>query len=92
VALTPPPEDPFYQASARRSFQTLETQSAKATFHGADLNHTRGHNFAAINVGLSYGNGHKRPTRPNLGRFSDVARALLEDKDIQRLASYQDGK
>lgn len=92
IASIPPLDDPSYQASIGRSFQAMETQSAKATFQGVDLNHTRGHNFAAINVGLSYGNGHKRPTRPDLGRFSDLVGALLEDKDIQRLASFQDGR
>lgn len=55
-------------------------------------NGKRGIGFLALNVGLSYGNGHKIPTRRGLGRFQLLADALIEDVDIQRLASYQDGE
>jgi hypothetical protein len=55
-------------------------------------NGKRGNGFLALNVGLSYGNGHKIPTCRGLGRFQPLADALIEDVDIQRLASYQDGE
>jgi hypothetical protein len=70
----------------------MKTQATTANFKYKDLNHTRGKDFAAINVGLSYGLGHSRPSRPNLGRFENIANTLLADEDIQRLASYQDGE
>jgi hypothetical protein len=70
----------------------METQLAQAHFNYKDLNHKRGSDFAAINVGLSYGLGHSRPSRPDLGDFENITSALLADQDIQRLASYQDGK
>ena len=60
----------------------METQLARAYFNYKDLNHKRGSDFAAINVGLSNG----------LGDFENIASALLADQDIQRLASFQDGK
>ena len=70
----------------------METQLAWAHFNYKDLNHKRGSDFATINVGLSYGLGHSRPSQPNLGDFENIASALLADQDIQRLASFQDGK
>ena len=64
----------------------------EAPFHIQDLHHAGGDNFANINIGLSYGNGHTRPTRLDLGRFNNLEKALLKDEDIQCLAFYQDGK
>lgn len=52
----------------------------------------RGDGYFALNVGLSYGNGHTKPTLRDSGIFQHLADALLGDVDIQRLASYQDGK
>ena len=70
----------------------METQLARAHFNYKDLNHKRGSDFTTINVGLSYRLGHSCPSRPDLGNFENIASALLADQDIQRLASYQDGK
>lgn len=70
----------------------MQTQSATGNFDHKHLNHNRGKGFAAINVGLSYGMGHSRPSRPNLGNFEHIANALIDDEDIQRLAAYQDGE
>lgn len=62
-------------------------------FESKDLtNIKRGDGFFALNVGLSYGMGHTKPTLRDLGRFQKLARTLLGDENIQRLASYQDGK
>ena len=70
----------------------METQLAWAHFNYKDLNDKIGSDFAAINVGLSYRLGHSCPSWPNLGNFKNIASALLADQDIQRLASFQDGK
>ena len=70
----------------------MEAQVTKAPFLIQDLHHTRGNNFASINIGLLYGNGQTRPTRLDLGQFNNLEKALLKDEDIQRLASYQGGK
>lgn len=92
AVLIPPPDNSSYQESTKRAFSAMKAQVAWADFHGKDLHHKRGDNFAGINVGLSYGNGHTQPTRLNLGRFDNLVSTLLDDVDIQRLASYQDGK
>lgn len=70
----------------------MQTQSEIGDFGWKDLNHKRGRGFAAINVGLSYGIGHLRPSRPDLGGFEDIASTLTEDINIQRLAAFQDGE
>jgi hypothetical protein len=68
-------------------------ESAKLHFEDKDLvDPIRGDGFFAFNVGLSYGNGHTKPTFRDLGRFQGLANSLLNDEDIQRLAAYQDGK
>ncbi|KAF8803054.1 hypothetical protein BYT27DRAFT_7110783, partial [Phlegmacium glaucopus] len=90
AVLVPPPSDPRYRASCKSASNRMEEESAKVNFLAKDLTHKRGDNFAALNIGLSYGNGHTKPTRPKLGRFDGLARALLDDEDIQRLAAYQD--
>jgi hypothetical protein len=70
----------------------MRKETSLAKFDPKDLKHRRGDDFAAVHIGLSYGNGHTKPTCPDLGRFRNLANALLGDTDIQRLASYQDGK
>jgi hypothetical protein len=56
------------------------------------VNPKRGNGYFALNVGLSYGNGHTKPNQRELGGYQHLADALLTDANIQRLASYQDGK
>jgi hypothetical protein len=71
----------------------MVNEKAKFHFELDDLvDVKRGNGFAALNVGLSYGQGHTKPTLRNLGRFQKLADSLLSDVDVQRLASYQDGK
>jgi hypothetical protein len=71
----------------------MMNEAAKFHFDPKDLlDLKRGEGFFAFNVGLSYGNGHTKPTLRDLGRFQELADSLLGDVDIQRLASYQDGE
>lgn len=71
----------------------MKKEMAKVHFDAKDLNDPkRGDGYFALNIGLSYGFGHTQPTRRRLGALQNLADALLEDLDIQRLASYQDGK
>lgn len=92
AVLSPPPDDPSYHQSAQRAANRMTEEAAKARLNQQPEQHDRGDNFTALNVGLSYGNGHTKPTRRKLGRLSSLEDALLGDIDIQRLASYQDGK
>ena len=92
AALIPPPNDLSYRESVKRAFHTMQAQSAMGDFVYKHLNHSRGKGFTAINVGLSYGIGHSQPSRPDLGNFERIASALIDNRDIQRLAAYQDGE
>jgi len=93
AVLAPPPDDLSYHESIERACKKMANEASKFQFESKELvNPKRGNGFLALNVGLSYGNGHTKPTFRDLGRFQKLAEALLEDADIQRLASYQDGK
>ena len=92
AVLATPSNDLGYQKSFKAAFSRMKEESAKVKISAKDLNHSRGHNFAGLRVGLSYGLGHLRPTCPKLGRFAGLAKALLEDVNIQCLATYQDGE
>lgn len=92
AVLAPPPSDLSYIESTKQAFEKMKHEVAQANFSPKELfDHRRG-DFHALNIGLSYGNGHTRPTHFNGGRYQKIADALLEDAHIQRLASYQDGK
>lgn len=93
AVLAPPPNDISYQESTKRSRDRMLKERSNYHFDRKDLiNDQRGDGFFALNVGLSYGQGHTKPMFRDLGRFHDLADSLLGDVDIQRLASYQDGK
>lgn len=81
-----------YHESTKRAFTTMKTETARANFSPNELKDLKRGDYHALNVGLSYGNGHTKPTFRDLGRFKNLADTLLADADIQRLASYQDGE
>jgi hypothetical protein len=58
-------------------------EAARVNFNQEELHHDCGNNFAALNIGLSYGNGHTKPMHQNLGCHSNLANVLLGDRDIQ---------
>jgi hypothetical protein len=70
----------------------MKHEAAQADLHPKDLINPKRDVFQALNVGLSYRQGHKKPALLELGSFQDLANALLGDVNIQRLASFQDGK
>jgi hypothetical protein len=89
----PPANNPSYCESVKRACDRMTNEAAKYQFQPDELtDRHRGSGFMALNVGLSYGNGHTKPSYRDLGRFGDLADSLLKDVDIQRLASYQDGE
>ena len=69
----------------------MTAEGDAANFTAGELNHKRGQGFAAMNAGLSYGNGHQKPTWLSPARDA-IVENLLADPDLQRLAAYQDGK
>lgn len=92
AVLALPPTDLSYHESARKAFTTMKMESSSANFKSNDLKDLKRGDYHALNIGLSYGNGHTKPTYRDLGRFNDLANSLLADVDIQRLASRQDGE
>jgi hypothetical protein len=56
---------------------------ARVNFNQQELHHDQGNNFAALNIGLSYKNGHTKPMHQNLGHHNNLANVLLGDRDIQ---------
>lgn len=70
----------------------MKHEATQANLRPKDLIDPKRGDFQALNVGLSYGQGHKKPTLLDLDHFQNLADALLGNVDIQRLASYQDGK
>jgi len=92
AVLSPPPDDLSYHQSVKRAANTMTEEAAKAQLNEEQQQHERGDNFMSFIVGLSYGNGHTKPTRRKSGRLTNLEDVLLGDIDIQRLASYQDGK
>jgi hypothetical protein len=93
AVIAPPLSDPSYLASTIRACDRMKQEISNTGLNPNNLiDPKRGNGYFALNVGLSYGNGHTKPTRRDLGVFQHLADALLGDADIQRLASYQDGE
>lgn len=86
MVLVPPPDDPTFAESGLRVYDLLANTGLTAKFSKEQKIHRRG-NFPAINVGLTYGQGNKKPT--NLLNSDPAAvDTLLVDKDVNRLAGY----
>ncbi|KAF9521616.1 hypothetical protein CPB83DRAFT_900486 [Crepidotus variabilis] len=67
----------------------MESAGPNIEVRAQDLHHKCSSGFLAINVGISYGNGHTVPSVPRLGRYEALARLLMGNEHIQRLAAYQ---
>jgi hypothetical protein len=93
AVVAPPPRDASYIVSTERACKKMKQELSQIHLNPIDqIDPKRGDGYFALNVGLSYGNGHTKPSNRDLGAFQGLADALLGDVDIQRLASYQDGK
>ncbi|KAK7059376.1 hypothetical protein R3P38DRAFT_3303375 [Favolaschia claudopus] len=83
------PDKPGYRDAANRAFAAIRKASQETQFPAAMHKHRRGL-FAAINVGLSYGNGHTVPTWLNNKKYNTLADNLLANPNIERLAGFAD--
>jgi hypothetical protein len=92
VVIAPPLNNFSYHESTKLAYEKMNREAAQADLRPKDLINPKRDDFQALNVGLSYGQGHKKPALLELGCFQDLANALLGDVNIQRLASFQDGK
>ncbi|KAF9527082.1 hypothetical protein CPB83DRAFT_429994 [Crepidotus variabilis] len=89
VVLVGMPHGESYKASIRNAFKLMEKLGGSASFSDKETSHLRGH-FPAINAGISLGPGGKIPTRVLVGSHEEMVQCLLDNKDVQRLASHQD--
>ncbi len=85
------PKDPSYDAAASRVFEKMAQEGESATFALKEMSHRRG-SFPAINVGISLGPGDRVPRRVGVGNHDEMVQRLLDDNDVKRLASHQDGR
>ncbi|KAK6992484.1 hypothetical protein R3P38DRAFT_2569589 [Favolaschia claudopus] len=83
------PARPDYHAATVAAFKTIQTASAKIRLPSHLSQHRRGL-FAALNVGLSYGQGHTVPKWLNNRDVQSLEDELLADPNIARMASFAD--
>ncbi|RDB20133.1 hypothetical protein Hypma_012874 [Hypsizygus marmoreus] len=87
AALVGQPPDPSFRRAARRAFETLMREGQAAGFRREEMSSRRGQ-FAALNVGVTYGNRTTQPVTLNDHEHADMVSRLLADADFQRLASF----
>ncbi|PPR03025.1 hypothetical protein CVT24_012288 [Panaeolus cyanescens] len=91
AAMVAKPQDATYEQSAQHAFKLMRDVYHTGEFSASDECHKRGSSFVAINAGLSYGNGHKQPSRLiHSERYQRIVDELCNDEYVQRLAAYQD--
>lgn len=86
MVLVPPPADPTFADSGQRIFELLSKTGKTAKLSKDQKIHRRG-NFPAINVGLTYGQGNKKPTNL-LNSDPSAVETLLNNNDVKRFAGY----
>ncbi|KAF7325204.1 hypothetical protein MKEN_00564600 [Mycena kentingensis (nom. inval.)] len=80
------PDGQHYADAVRRMYDAMVRASAEARFRSDFKKHRRGL-YAAVTVGFSYGQGQTVPgwlQRPHC----EVGEALLENPDVQKVASF----
>jgi len=69
----------------------MTNEGKSVSFVPKETNHCHG-SFPAINVGVSLGPGDNKPRRVSVGKHDEMVQRLLNDGDVQRFASHQDGR
>ncbi|KAJ7050760.1 hypothetical protein C8F01DRAFT_1000102, partial [Mycena amicta] len=82
------PKNPQYASSVKRAYEAITRAGMAARFPASMRKHRRGL-FAAINVGLSYGQGQVDASWLR-SDYADTAEELLANEDIQIMASFAD--
>ncbi|KAK7022634.1 hypothetical protein R3P38DRAFT_3196032 [Favolaschia claudopus] len=83
------PNKDDYRIATAQAFQAIQRAGSETRFPASMKHHRRGL-FAAINVGLSYGNGQTAPTWLNNKKYNGLADSLLADPSIERMAGFAD--
>lgn len=85
------PADPTYVASAASVYEKYKAAGESEVFKTKERVHRRGL-FPALPFGISYGNGQTVPARLSTEGHSKLVKTLRGDKNLERIASYADGK
>lgn len=65
----------------------MSDEAERMEFSHRDHQHQRG-SYPTVNVGVSPGQGSKEPFNIGLGKYKEAMHRLLENEDLQRVASY----
>jgi hypothetical protein len=84
------PKDPAYTASTCKAYDAIIREGIAASFLSSMKHHHRGL-FAAINVGLSYGQGQVVPSWLHNDEYDGVADRLLANEHVARMATFASG-
>ncbi|KAG6851648.1 hypothetical protein C0991_007323 [Blastosporella zonata] len=76
-----------FQGSANAAYDALSRGRQSGFFASGSLSHHRGR-YPVLNVGVTHGKGTSWPVYLNNHENNDVARLLLEDTHIKRLANF----
>jgi hypothetical protein len=85
------PSDVTYAKAADAAYRSITLQGEMAKFKPSELQHLRGH-FPVVRVGVTHGNGTKFPVNLDSQGHTAAAQWLLNDRSIQRLASFASGE
>ncbi|KAF9522256.1 hypothetical protein CPB83DRAFT_899807, partial [Crepidotus variabilis] len=78
-----------YDIASERVFKFIQHLGNSEPFTRGETQHLRG-KFPAVNAGISLGPGCTFPSRVGVGSHDEMVEKLLNNKDVQRLASHQD--
>lgn len=90
MVLVASPQDESWMDSCTGAFRAMEDAGGQLVMEALEIHHRRG-SFPAINVGISYGQGPKRPHNLDNGPHSELMQALLKNEHIRRLAIFASG-
>ncbi|RDB30932.1 hypothetical protein Hypma_004908 [Hypsizygus marmoreus] len=82
------PADISYVQDADAIYYAIMSEGQHAKF-SAKASQSRKGAFAALNVGVSYGNGQERPSRLNTGKHAAMLERLVSNPALQRIAAFQ---
>jgi len=85
------PKDPAYLTAVQDAALEMIGEAKSATFAPHERSHRRGE-YAAASVGVSFGNGHIKPSRLQDSIHYDMMAWLLRSKSISRITTFASGK
>ncbi|TFK72996.1 hypothetical protein BDN72DRAFT_762244 [Pluteus cervinus] len=81
------PDNPSFATSCANVLSLMAQEGKGIQFLKKDKRHRRGH-FPAVNVGVMHGKGTQYPINISTFPYSEAVQKLLDDPDVQRLATF----